>query len=223
MLTPEQKKTAVDYLTGSIPAWKGGDAVLNALKDEQLVAVYNDQVRIQELDGVFNAVKEYLGDDTLTANAAPAAMAAKKCKCDEEMTENSQAAVEAELAKLPAVLRTVVTNAMTLVDQAKTATVDKIVANVGDEAAKTAAKAVLNKLQPADLEKLLPVAAAPVVNAGTEPVRLPARLAPLYLGAAGGGNPSGPTGGNTPAPTTNAVKPLGLPQLPADYWAPAKS
>lgn len=220
-LTADQKATAVNYLK-ALPAWTGGEATLNALSDAQLVTVYNDQVRIQELDAVFNSVKEYLGDDALTVNGVGAALEKKKCGCG-DATHNAlhdQAALDAELAKLPPALRVVVTNAVKLTDEAKAAAVEKLVANCADEAAKTAAKAVLNKLQPADLEALTPLVAAPVANkAAYPPVLIPSRLQPLYIGGAGGGNPA-PTP-SAAAPTTNkagGVTPLGLPSLPDDYW-----
>ena len=233
MLTPEQKAQAVRYLT-SLPPWKGADAVLNGLQDDHLVAIYNDQVKLQEADGVYNSVREYLGDGALVVNAMPAALAAKKaaCKCpDEGATTNKTTAVAPaapagdgtvegwfKAVNAPPAVIQVVTNALGIVAERKAELVGKLTAHITDAAKKTAAEATFNKMEAADLAVLvanMAPAAQPAVAHVAPPI--PARLQPIYVGNAGGGNGGGSP--NAPAPTTNGeVKPLGLPTLGADYW-----
>lgn len=235
-LTAEQKAAAVAYLT-SLPPWKDGANVLNGLKDEHLVAIYNDQVNLQAADGVYNALKEYLGDATLTANAMPAAIAKKKadCACPEPkpgattnttQTTNAAPATAEDWLKAvnaPPAVVAVVTNALAIVDREKADLIGKLTANAA-EPHKAALAAAYGKMDAADLRVLAATPAvspaAPTTNQTVTSASgsvLPPRLQPLYIGGAGGGNGTG-------TPTTNQVngpkkqEPLGLPTLNADYW-----
>ncbi len=236
-LTPEQKAQAVTHLTTNCECWKGKADTLNALPDEALVDVYNDKVKVQEAEHIYNAVRTFAGDDTLTTNAMPAALAKGKPKKKPpmEMGEEDDTDLEGEpamnveqyLAKAPKPIADAITNALKIVDREKTELVGKLVANCATPEAKAKATTTYNKLDADDLRTLVADIPVATINA-TNPnggrrneAPIPARLQPLFIGNAGGGNGTGtPTEKTGAGATTNTkVLPLGLPEIDhATFW-----
>lgn len=197
----------IKHLVANCDCWKGGEAALNGLTDEQLKKLMEQNARMRTLELTGNALLTVVKERGAPAdlpidrvpefvrNAFPPPKKGKKVDPEEEgddeeedMAENKRKPYDEWMAAAPVEIQNFVTTAIEVTRQAQADLVAKLTANIADEGAKKAAQAAYAKMDYRDLKAIS--ASMPGVQ------NYALNLLPYFFGSQGGPR-------ETPRQTTN--------------------
>lgn len=178
-LTAKQRKAYVNYLTVNCDCWKGEEATLNGMSDDQLRKLKKREDQAAGHSAVVNALSASFGQDLLTVNAedlagelrkrvtgnadSPAAEAddsvddeelMPKKKGKKKVTANSTAEWLAR-DDVPQEVKEVVANSIKADKQRKAALVGRLIANVQEEDRRKAMFSKYMKMSTPDIQELV--------------------------------------------------------------------
>lgn len=173
-LTPDQRKTKVEYLVTNCTCWKGSQAVLNTLSDDQLLKVEEDSkpksqlpLSTEQVDQLAVILKEKLTPTSPVQTVpivTPPVVTTPVIPVAPVVTANEW------LASAPPEIRNVVNNALQLQNTEKQNLVNMLVVNVSDPTQKQQHSAFLMTKDLQELRILAGLMPTPMPAFGQPPV-----------------------------------------------------